>query len=87
LGNYPNPFNPRTTIRFQLAETEYVSLAVYNLSGQLIRILIDGERNVGIHSVNWDGLADDGREVAGGVYMLQLIAGPIRSTVMMTLMR
>ena len=67
--NHPNPFNPETTIRYTLAETGVVRLSLYNVSGQLIRTLVGGERAAGSHSVTWDGRDDAGREVASGVYV------------------
>ena len=67
--NYPNPFNPETTIRYTLSETGAVRLSLYNVSGQLIRTLVDGERAAGSYSVTWDGRDDMGRDVASGVYV------------------
>ncbi|MBN2460819.1 MAG: C10 family peptidase, partial [Candidatus Cloacimonetes bacterium] len=69
LGNYPNPFNPETTIRFTLAENSRVILVVYNCKGQKVRTLIDGQRDSGSHSINWNGRDDSGRKVSSGVYL------------------
>lgn len=72
--NYPNPFNPTTSIRFQLPETANIILNIYNVQGQLIRTLVEGEMSAGHHSQAWDGRNMNGEPVAGGVYIYQLQA-------------
>jgi hypothetical protein len=71
-GNSPNPFNPDTTIEFSLAQSGRVELMVYNLRGQRIRTLINDNRNAGTHSVVWNGIDDNGRPVASGMYFYRL---------------
>ncbi|MBD3287937.1 T9SS type A sorting domain-containing protein [candidate division KSB1 bacterium] len=66
--NYPNPFNPRTEIRFTLANSDRVSLKIYNMMGQLIDTVVDDFMPAGSHSVNWIAPAD----LASGVYLYQL---------------
>ncbi|MDZ7313673.1 MAG: right-handed parallel beta-helix repeat-containing protein [candidate division KSB1 bacterium] len=73
--NYPNPFNPNTTIRFALPEAGNVTLAIYNIYGQLVRQLVSGEMKAGWHSVVWDAKDDHGVRVASGVYLYVLKAG------------
>ena len=75
--NYPNPFNPTTTIRFALPEDGSVTLEVYNLNGQRIRELINGNYNAGYHSVQWDSKDANGRMVASGMYFYVLKTGHI----------
>ncbi len=75
LQNFPNPFNPSTSIRFQLASEGSVRLAIYNLKGQLVRVLSDGHRSRGSHTVTWDGLDASGDPVSSGVYLYRLQAG------------
>jgi len=70
--NYPNPFNPETTIRFELPEAAQVSLAVYNLFGQEVRTLVFGNKKAGYHSVEWDGRDERGREMPSGLYLYRL---------------
>ncbi len=70
--NFPNPFNPSTTIEYELHSPAQVKLAVYNIAGQLIRTLRDGIENTGIHSARWYGRDDDGNGVAAGVYLYRL---------------
>ncbi len=71
-GAWPNPFNPRTTISFTLDETQPVELAVYDVSGRLVRLLDAGVRQAGPHSVPWDGRDQAGTGVASGVYLVRL---------------
>jgi hypothetical protein len=82
LPNYPNPFNPSTTICYRLANTEaqQTVLNIYNSSGQLIQTLVDQPQNNGEYSVTWDGLNSQGKEVGSGVYFYQLKSGNFTQT-------
>jgi len=73
--NIPNPFNPRTEIRFNLSEAESVHLAVFDAQGRLLEELVTGTLAAGEHRVIWDGLDADGKAVASGVYLYRLKAG------------
>ena len=73
--NYPNPFNPSTTIAYALPAPGRVRLTVYNLLGQPVRRLFEGARAAGHFSVQWDGRDDGGRPLASGVYLYRLEAG------------
>ena len=68
VGNYPNPFNPNTTIRFNLAQQENVRLTIYNVRGQIVKTLVNGELEAGEHSVIWNGDNDSANNVASGIY-------------------
>jgi hypothetical protein len=70
--NYPNPFNPETTIEFDIPSAGPVRLAVYNVLGQLVRTLIDGELDPGSHSIRWDGTDKTGNSVSSGIYLYRL---------------
>jgi hypothetical protein len=85
--NYPNPFNPATTIRFDLYEAGNVRLAVYNVRGQLVRTLVSGAQPAGHNDVTWDGLDDRGRTVASGVYVYRLETGDYVSSRKMVLLK
>ncbi len=74
MQNYPNPFNPSTTISFSLPEASNVTLAIYNLRGQLIRTLHSGALSAGHHRMVWDGRDSHGVKVASGVYLYRLEA-------------
>lgn len=73
--NYPNPFNPRTTIRYSLPAAVDVQLVVYDALGRRVRTLVAAGQNAGAHDVSWDGSDDAGRQVPSGVYVYHLRAG------------
>ena len=75
LRNYPNPFNPRTTIDFSLDRDAQTNIRVYDVQGRLVRQLVDSYLAAGRRSVTWDGKDDAGAPVASGVYFLRLEAG------------
>ncbi len=71
-NNYPNPFNPTTTIKFSLEKAGLTTVNVYSLSGQLIRTLINENRSAGANEVKFDGKDSNGKRIASGVYFYQL---------------
>jgi len=73
--NYPNPFNSGTTIEFYLPKAFEIEVAIYNLLGQKVKTLWQGQKLAGQHQLRWDGKDDNGREVASGVYLYQLSSG------------
>ena len=73
--NYPNPFNPSTSIYFDVHKTNNVLIEIYNLRGQLIKTLVNGVYDIGRHSVEWDGVDGNGIEVSTGVYFYRMISG------------
>ncbi|MEZ4387611.1 MAG: M6 family metalloprotease domain-containing protein [Candidatus Krumholzibacteriia bacterium] len=75
LAAYPNPFNPSTTIAFDLAQAGHVRLDVYGLDGRLVATLLDEDRPVGRHQAVWQGADRGGRPVASGTYLCRMIAG------------
>jgi hypothetical protein len=83
----PNPFNPSTTMRFSLAEAGLVQLAVYDISGRRVRVLLDENRGGGSHAVTWNGRDDSGRGVAAGTYFCRLQAGESVEIQRMTLVK
>ncbi len=86
-GNYPNPFNPSTTISFSVKEALPVSIGIYNLKGQLVRTLVNEDKAAGSHSVSWDGRDNNGSPVSSGVYFYKMHAGKYSSTKKMILMK
>ena len=74
-ANYPNPFNPSTIIPYQLAALSHVRLEVFNLLGQRIATLVDGERSAGVHTALWDATDGSGQAVGAGVYLYRLTVG------------
>lgn len=72
--NVPNPFNPSTTINYQLPEAGEVQLVIYNLLGQEVRTLVREAMDAGFHSIVWDGMDEYGKQVASGIYIYRLSA-------------
>jgi hypothetical protein len=85
--NYPNPFNPETEIRFTLPEAGQVTVKVFNITGQEVRTLVNGQYEAGMHTVNWNGRDNNGHAVASGVYLYQLQAGSFKQVRKMSLLR
>jgi hypothetical protein len=73
--NFPNPFNPSTTISFAVPQTSNVTIEVYNSLGQKVRSLFSGKMEQGTNSVVWNARDDYGREVAAGAYLYRMTAG------------
>jgi hypothetical protein len=72
---YPNPFNPETTICYQLDFTSDVVINVYNIRGQLVRVLNVGSRTPGKYQIVWDGKTSNGSFCASGIYTFELKCG------------
>ena len=75
VGAHPNPFNPMTTVVFELAERQRVTLQVFDLRGHRVRALAEGDFEPGRHERVWDGRSDSGQKVASGSYLLRMQAG------------
>jgi hypothetical protein len=87
MQNVPNPFNPATTISFELPEAVDVDVAVYNLVGQRLRTLVNEKKAPGRYEVVWDGKDDSERDVSSGVYFYRYRAGEFWATRRMMLVR
>lgn len=87
LGNYPNPFNPSTTISFTTAKAAPVQITIYNLKGQAVRTWNLETEVGGNHSVQWDGFDDNGLSLSSGVYFYRMFSGAYSSTRKMVLMK
>jgi hypothetical protein len=70
---YPNPFNPETTISFNIPKPGKVNLSIYNIKGQLVKTLLDEETSAGPHSLVWNGVDDHNKSVASGLYLFRII--------------
>jgi len=86
-ANYPNPFNPTTTLKYDLAKASHVSMVIYNMLGQKIRTLVNVEKPAGYHSAIWDGTNDGGENVASGIYFFEFKADSYVKTNKMILMK
>ena len=73
--NYPNPFNPSTIIPYQIPTSTHVRLEVFNMLGQHLATLVDGERSAGVYTAQWDGTDAAGQAVGAGVYIYRLSSG------------
>ncbi len=85
--NYPNPFNPSTVIKYQLPSTNHTQLNIYNIKGQLVKILVNEMQNAGYYNITWDGKDNDNREVASGLYIYRITAGNYMETKRMLLLK
>jgi hypothetical protein len=74
-GVYPNPFNPTTTLYFELGEASPVSLEIYNIRGQKVRSMNMGELSEGNHNISWNGTNNQGADCGTGVYFFKLNTG------------
>ena len=87
--NFPNPFNPTTTIKFGLREKGQVTLKIYNVAGQLVKTLVDevqAPRAYGF-SVTWDGGNDAGNAVSSGVYFCKMLTREFSRTQKLVLLK
>ena len=79
-ANYPNPFNPSTMIPYQLPAAMHVRLQVFNLLGQRVATLVDGEQPAGFHTASWDATDAAGQAVGAGVYLYRLSGDGVQAT-------
>ncbi|MAG20541.1 MAG: hypothetical protein CMF77_00005 [Candidatus Marinimicrobia bacterium] len=86
-ANYPNPFNPTTTISYDLPEQAQVTLGIYDLLGKQIKTLVNQSQDAGNRTAVWDGTDDLGRQVSAGVYLYQIEAGDFTQTRKMVLLK
>ncbi|MCK4694224.1 MAG: T9SS type A sorting domain-containing protein, partial [Candidatus Cloacimonetes bacterium] len=87
LINYPNPFNPTTTINYTLKEDTKVILEIYNIKGQKVRTLVDKHLEASNHMVVWNGRNDSGKSVSSGIYFYKMKSGNYSSTKKMILLK
>jgi flagellar hook assembly protein FlgD len=85
--NFPNPFNPSTTIKFDMKDKGIVTLKVYNVAGQLVRTLVNEVRPAGSYTEPWNGLNDRGSAVASGIYFYKMETNGFTATKKMVMLR
>ena len=85
--NYPNPFNPVTTLRYDLPEQTHVNITVYDMLGRQVKTLINHTQDAGYKSVIWNATNDYGKPVSAGIYLYQIQAGDYISTKKMVLLK
>ena len=86
-GVTPNPFNPTTSVSYGTPSSGRVAIRVYDVSGRLVRTLVDGPVEAGYHTAMWDGRDEGGVEVASGVYFCRMEAPEYRATAKMVLLK
>ncbi len=86
-GNYPNPFNPETAIKYAVKKDGDVSLKIFNLKGQLVKTLVNQQVKAGYHRIVWDGKDNFGTDVATGIYLYRLETKTYNQTKKMMLMK
>ena len=85
--SYPNPFNPTTTIEFNLPKRSHVTVRVYNVLGQQVQNLVDQEFSAGNYKVTWDGSTADGGHASTGVYFYRIVTDDFTETKKMVLLK
>jgi flagellar hook assembly protein FlgD len=85
--SYPNPFNPTTTIEFNLPKRSHVTVKIYNLLGQQVQNLVDEELSVGNYKVTWDGSTSGGDRASTGVYFYRIVTEDFTETKKMVLLK
>ena len=85
--NFPNPFNPQTRIRFELPKQELTRITIYNITGQVVKTLVNGKLKPGYHEIVWDGLNDQGLKISSGIYYYQIKAGSFKQVKKMALIK
>jgi hypothetical protein len=86
-ANHPNPFNPSTTIQYDLPTAQLVRMTIYSLDGKPLRVLVNERKDPGRHEVSWNGRDATGKQVASGTYLFCLEAGPYREIRSMVLVK
>ncbi len=85
--NYPNPFNPTTTIKYELPTDAFVNIKIYDLTGRLVKTLINRKQSAGYKEVNWSGIDNSGKLATAGLYLCSFEAGGFRHTKKMVLLK
>ena len=86
-GNYPNPFNPETVIKFSLAENQHISIEIFNVKGQKVKTLLNENMDKGQHQIVWNGRDENGRQAGSGMFFYRMKSGKYTNTKKMILMK
>ncbi len=87
ITSYPNPFNPQTTISFELLNPAFTKLSVYNLKGQIVTTLVQDHLPIGMHTAVWNATTESGKSLSSGIYLVRLQSGSHTSTTKVMLMK
>ena len=85
--NYPNPFNPETTLCYDLDVNLHTKLLIYNIQGELVRTLVDEMQTAGTHNIIWNGTDNENNPLPSGVYIYKLEAGEFSDSRNMVLLK
>ena len=85
--NYPNPFNPTTTLRYDLPEDAMVNITIYDMMGHVVKTMVNSQQNAGFKSIQWNATNDKGQPVSAGLYLYTIQAGEFRQTKKMVLLK
>jgi len=84
---YPNPFNPKTTLHYDLPEDAMVNITIYDMMGRVVKTMVNTQQNAGFKSVRWNATNDAGSPVSAGIYLYMIQAGEFRQTKKMVLLK
>ena len=84
---YPNPFNPVTTLRYDLPEDALVNITIYDMMGRVVKTMVNTQQNAGFKSVRWNATNDKGSPVSAGLYLYTIEAGQYRQTKKVVLLK
>jgi flagellar hook assembly protein FlgD len=85
--NHPNPFNPLTTLKYDLPEDALVSITIYDLMGRIVKTLVSSQQNAGYKSIQWNATNNIGQPVSAGLYLYTIEAGEFRQVKKMVLLK
>ena len=85
--NHPNPFNPVTTLRYDLPEDAMVNITIYDMMGRKINTLVSSQQTAGFKSIQWDATNNQGQPVSAGVYLYSIQTGQFSQTKKMVLLK
>jgi hypothetical protein len=85
--NHPNPFNPFTTLKYDLPEDALVNITIYDMMGRIVKTMVNSQQNAGFKSVQWNATNDAGSPVSAGLYLYMIQAGEFRKTKKMVLLK
>ena len=85
--NHPNPFNPVTTLHYDLPEDAMVNITIYDMMGRVVSNLVNSQQNAGYKSIQWNATNNTGQPVSAGLYLYTIQAGEFRQTKKMVLLK
>ena len=84
---YPNPFNPVTTLRYDLPKNSFVNITIYDMMGRVVKTIVNDQQMAGYRSIQWNATNNNGSPVSAGIYLYMIQAGEFRQTKKMILLK